>query len=608
MRISFWLAMTLLSGLGLDYGSRSTLIAADESFMATDPAPSDLVLLADDTLIVTLNQRSATATLLQSGDGKVLDEILIGQRPGSIASIPGSNRVLITARDSGTIGLYAVVDDQLRLIQSIKPGFEPHGIVVSPDGNRAFVSLSAAAAVAVVEIDPLRVTKQIETGRWPRHLALTPDGRRLAIAVGGEGGIAVVDADEGEMLFQEKFRGLNLGHLQTSADGKYVLFPRLFYGDNPTTPANIRRGWVLGSRVSRIGLREEGVANSLTLDEQGRAVGDPHGLAISSDQKWIVVTAGGTHELIILKQEGLPYIGIGGGEHVAPELKNDRERFFRLQLGGRPLGVRIAADSRTAYVANYLLGCVQEVDLIDRKLVRSMPLRDPTSNATNNANSLARRGEAIFFDAQRSLDGWYSCHSCHEEGGSNTVAMDTLNDGSTFTFKAVLPLYHVTRTAPWTWHGWQANLRDAMHKSLTSTMRGEAPGEDDVDALIAYLDTLVPPSNPNLRPDGTLSPVAQQGKLVFESKQAGCADCHQGPLFTDGEIHDVGLGREEDRYEGFNTPSLLGVYRKTRFLHHGYAKSLEELLTDYHSPQRVSGGEPLSFEQRAALIEYLQSL
>ena len=78
----------------------------------------------------------------------------------------------------------------------------------------------------------------------------------------------------------------------------------------------------------------------------------------------------------------------------------------------------------------------------------------------------------IFYDGRRSLDQWYSCHSCHQDGGTNARPMDTMNDGTEMTLKTVLPLYHVTETFPWTWHGWQTNLTDAMEKSITSTMQG----------------------------------------------------------------------------------------------------------------------------------------
>ncbi len=92
--------------------------------------------------------------------------------------------------------------------------------------------------------------------------------------------------------------------------------------------------------------------------------------------------------------------------------------------------------------------------------------------------------------------------------------------------------------------------------------------------------------------------------LVFKSDKAACAQCHSGPAFTDGQIHDVGLGGEKDVYKGYNTPTLVGLYRKVRFLHDGRTKSVEQVLKEYHSPEKVSGTAPLSAEELSDLIEY----
>ena len=59
---------------------------------------------------------------------------------------------------------------------------------------------------------------------------------------------------------------------------------------------------------------------------------------------------------------------------------------------------------------------------------------------------------------------------------------------------------------------------------------------------------------------------------------------------------------------GFNTRSLRGLWAKVRLLHHGGAKSLDELLRGPHSPEKVTGEEPLSDQQRSDLIEYLKTL
>ena len=100
------------------------------------------------------------------------------------------------------------------------------------------------------------------------------------------------------------------------------------------------------------------------------------------------------------------------------------------------------------------------------------------------------------------------------------------------TLKAVLPLQNVHETSPWTWHGWQENLTDAMHKSITSTMLGKAPSDHDKQAMIAYLQTLQEPPNPFRGPNGELSAAAKRGEVVFNSSKAACADCHHGPYFT----------------------------------------------------------------------------
>jgi hypothetical protein len=126
---------------------------------------------------------------------------------------------------------------------------------------------------------------------------------------------------------------------------------------------------------------------------------------------------------------------------------------------------------------------IQVIDLIERKIAGRIFL------GGSQIASAPRRGEAIFYDAKRSLDQWYSCHSCHYLGGSNAVAMDTFNDGTAFTFKTVLPLYTLDRTGPWTWHGWQKGLIDAMEHS-PDKVNGQILSREETLDLIVYLKTL----------------------------------------------------------------------------------------------------------------------
>ena len=226
-----------------------------------------------------------------------------------------------------------------------------------------------------------------------------------------------------------------------------------------------------------------------------------------------------------------------------------------MPLGGRPTEIAFAPDGKTLYVANYLADAVQVVDAESAKLLRTIPLGGPKTL------SLARRGEILFHAAERSFNQWYSCNTCHSDGHTNGLNFDTQNDGrqdlSTAHLrsrKKVPTLRRVTQTEPWTWHGWQTELDDAMVESFTKSMQGPRPSADDVKALVAYLETLDYPRNPYRDPSGRLSPEAERGKAVYRSAKAACNTCHGGPELTDGKIHTVGLEEPDDAYKRLQPP------------------------------------------------------
>ena len=566
-----------------------------------DRSPVDLVLGPDETWLATVNQTSDSVSLVRVSDGALLDEVAVGHHPVAIALAPDDKTLLVSGHYSGEVTLLEVADGKLKTGGQIDVGFQPHGIALSPDGQTAYVACTASAEVAVVDLASRRVIDRIAVGRWPRHVALSPNGSRLAVATSGDRGVTIVDTQARLAAYQEQFVGLNIGQMQASKDGRYVWFPWMVYRNNSITPNNIRLGWVMASRIARVRLDGPARREAMSLDPQGKAIADVHGLGLTSDESRLIASAAGTHELLVYRTEGLPLKDYGGTDHIEPDLLADHERFYRMELGGRPLALRVSKDDRTVYVVNYLDNSVQVVDIVERKVVRTLPLGSAAEV------SLARRGEAIFYDARRSLDQWYSCHTCHYEGGTTSVPTDTTNDGTAFTFKTVLPLYHLHETGPWTWHGWQTDLQAAMKKSLTETMLGPQPTDEDASAMLAYLQSLELPPNPFRAKDGSLSPAAERGKLVFASDKAACASCHSGPHFTDGQVHDVGLGSPRDRYKGYNTPSLLGVYGKVKLLHDGRVDSLEAVITGPHAPEKVAGSK-LSEDEVKDLVEYLKSL
>jgi cytochrome c peroxidase len=243
---------------------------------------------------------------------------------------------------------------------------------------------------------------------------------------------------------------------------------------------------------------------------------------------------------------------------------------------------------------------VQVVDVQAGKVVRQIALGGPARP------SLARQGEAIFYDAMRSHHDWFSCHTCHPDGHTSGRVFDTLNDDSYGNPKLTPSLRGVTKTGPWTWHGWQKDLGQAVERSLTKTLFGPKPAADDTRALLAFLETLDYPPNPHRAADGSLSPAAVRGQALFRGK-GHCTHCHHGEYYTSAKNYDVQLEPDGSRFELWNPPSLRGVYDRGPYLHDGRAETLDEVLRADHAPEKV-GGEALTPAERQDLVEFLKSL
>lgn len=592
-----------------------TASTAIEKPDATEPhrSPIALALNADGSRLLTANQSAGTVSLVDPESGRVLDELATGERPAGVAFAPDGKRAVVTHWYGYDLAILDVGPETLEVVGRLGVGPEPRGVVIAQDGRTAYVAVGVANEVVRVDLDEPKVTGRLEVGREPRDLAIAPDGSKLLVGNARAGTLSVIDLPAWSVERTLPTDGANLRQVAIDPDGSRGYVANMYVRGFATTQRNIDVGWVLGQRVTRVPLDGDGPYQTLSLDPQGKAAADAHGVAISPDGALLAVSLGGTHEVMLFRtdRDRLPWRSNGSRDLIAPELIRDGDdRFHRVPLGGRPTEIVFAPDGRTLYVANFLADAVQVIDAEEARLIRTIPLGGPEEI------SLARRGEALFHDATRSFNQWYSCGTCHTDGGhTNGLDFDTMNDGwhdystaHTRSRKKVPSLRRVARTGPWTWHGWQEELGDAMIESFTKSMQGPKPDPEDVRAVVAYLETLDYPPNPYRAPDGSLTEAAQRGMEVFRSSKAACASCHSGPEFTDGKIHKVGLEEPGDVYKGYNPPSLRGLYDKDPYLHDGRAADLREVLTKWHNPEDVTGLGSLTDSELDDLIAYLKSL
>jgi YVTN family beta-propeller protein len=573
-------------------------------------SPIALALSRDGRRLLVANQTAGSVSLVDTQSAKVVAEIPTGDRPAGAAISPDGKRGLVTHWYGYDLAVLGIEHDQLKVTGRIEVGPEPRGVVIAPDGKTAYVAVGVANEIVQLSLDPLKMTGRVAVGREPRGIAISPDGKRLLAGNARSQEVSLLSTSPFKLERNVPIEGDNLRQVTISADGKLGYIANMKNRRFATTANNIDLGWVLGQRLTRVDLTADEPYATISLDPRGKAAADAHGVAISNDGKLLVVSLGGTHELMIFRTDRrrLPWRVDGSRDLIPQELLSRDGRFRRVDLGGRPTEIAFAPDSRTLYVANYLADSVQVVDAEEARLVGTIPLGGPKTL------SLARKGEILFHEARRSLNQWYSCNTCHSDGHTNGLDFDTLNDGrqdlSTAHLrsrKKVTSLRRVVHTGPWTWHGWQTELEEGMVESFTKSMQGPKPSAEDTKALIAYLGTLDYPRNPYRDASGRLSPEAERGKVVYSSPKAACNTCHGGPEFTDGKIHTVGLEEPDDAYRGYNPPSLRGLYDKDPYLHDGRSKTLREALSGPHSAEAVTGLGELSQQELSDLLAYLKT-
>jgi cytochrome c peroxidase len=598
-----WL-MLALGSLGLCVAQvRSPAPAAPEPKPEAHRSPVDVVVLPGNQRALTANQTSDSVSLLDLAEGKVLVEQPCGRKPAAVACSADGKRAAVSNLWSGTLTLLEIKDATLRTIGTVPVGSMPRGLVFAPEGDSIYVALSGTNEVVQIGWDSRKVLHRWPAAGEPRRLALTRDGRFLAAASGRSAQVRCWDTRTGKQLWERTiYDTFNLHGLALSPDDKELVTAHICDRRRSITKRNIEEGWAIDNRLGHMTIApgEPDSHGQLALDSRVKAVGDPCAVAFSGKGDFLAVAAAGTHELIVLKTATAPWSSGEPGDTIDSSLAIDDAKFRRIPLGGRPMAVQFLGAGVQAVVANSLLDAVQIVDGRSGKILRTIVLGGPSRP------SLARQGEAIFYDARRSHHQWFSCQSCHPDGHTCGRTFDTLNDDSYGNPKLTPSLRSVTKTGPWTWHGSQQSLGQAVEKSLQETLNGPKPSAEDVRAVLAFLETLDHPPNPYRKPDGSLTASAERGQAVFTGK-GRCSRCHQGEHYTSTKNYDVKLGDDGSPHDLYNPPSLRDVYAREPFLHDGRAETLEDVLRSHHAPEKL-GGQALTPEERRDLIEFLKSL
>ncbi|MBW5447251.1 beta-propeller fold lactonase family protein [Cohnella sp. CFH 77786] len=630
------------------------LSACSSSDPVREPQPlsSDNLALAEDgTTLYTVNGDAGTVTKTDLAKGKVVSEIPVGRMPQQAVLSPDGRTLYVTCRDTDRVNIIDTRKMELKDVADV--GIEPYGVVVSPDGGTLYVSNDRSGTVSFVDTATRQVTRNVAVGERPRALALAADGSKLYVGLYLSAHVIVVDTASGKVAGdialaaspdrpdRKKSQGTpnTLEQIRISPDGRFAWVSHLL--TNTDTPIQFEEAVFPAVSVLDLKADRELPEQRKQLFEEinvadafGKTmiVSNPSDIAFAPDGKKAYVLMSGSEDIVVFD------LGRGG----------NAIQIVRHVPGNWPIGMTLADGGAELIVHN---GNTHDLATVDtgwpegdaRAVKQTLKLvaKDPLTPQE-------RLGKTVFLSANSDefpVTGsfWMSCVSCHAGGETDGLTLLTPKGP-----RNVPSNVRAMDTGLFMWDGSRDDMADYIH-----TVQGEMGGMEDVDpakpmlpetrklfdALAAYLknpDSLPVPRSPYRTPDGQLTPEAQAGKKLFETK-GKCISCHAGSELTDSgratgagstltvsditHLYDVGTGTSKDLPSkgdargGFanprtprqwDVPTLRGIWATAPYLHDGSAKALKDVLTT-RNPEGKHGGE-LSDAEIDSVVAYLKQI
>ena len=488
-----------------------------------------------------------------------------------------------------------------KIVNTVPVGAGAEAPAWSKEEDKIFVCNRFAGTVSEVDVKNGKVTREVKVLREPSKVVVSPDGKYLFVANALPAQRADVDyvaccVSVIDLASFQKVKDIRLENgsnalrgATLSPDGKY-LFVSHNLGRFTVPTSQLQQGWMNTNAMSVVDVASLEFKGAVLLDEPERGAAGVWGVECTPG--YLIVSHSGTHEIsvidypeLIKKFEAYPdKMALNYDLHF---LYGIRERIALKGNGPRNFIVRDLDVSVPMFFSDDL----NRYDLYS-KLLSEVAL-NPGSQET-----MAQKGDRIFNDAAFCFQNWQSCNGWHP-GDARTDGMnwDLMNDG-VGNSKNCKSLLLSLETPPCMISGIRANAHVANRAGFKYIQFMELK-EEDAACVDAYVASLKPVPSPYLV-DGELSEKAKKGRKVFERLK--CDACHSGPYYTDMKMHRIGEDIEFE--QGWDTPTLIEVWRTAPYLFDGRAATMEEVFGVY----KHGVDKKLSKTDLDALVEYVNSL
>lgn len=534
-----------------------------------------IAFTADPTRFWTLNQPGSRVLQVGLPNLGSTHEIPTGPGLASIALRPGTQELWTVDRVTATVSV--IHTGSRKLERSIRVGAEPHGIVFTANGDRAYITCSAVDRVDVIAAASYTVVGSIAIpAKSPRAIARVGDWVYVAPFFSGNG-----SAPRGNPLTADPDDIVDVRHTQdfpgvtplpdrdlfafqvTGTPGNEVLDSSRTVNELGTTLFNARLrpgsselwiphtdalnarfvgeknfpdGQVVKNRIAIVdttllgnGTNQNAVRilelDALAPDATVR-VAAPTDVAFTSDGSRAFVCGYGSDTIGVLAVAGTNVTWLG-------TLLVKTEDIYPNGVGPRSL--KVSPDDRWLVTSNKGENSLVRVDL------RTIPAVAPFERVASYSIDLGFdptpgdliQGRVHFIRTRNSGSATSSCNSCHVDGYLDGLAWDLgtfLDPEGTPLDQLAFPLddkgpmvtqsvRRMREVGPWHWRGEKKELRH-FNDTFVNLLERIGPGGlatlgVDFMYIVQYMEHLAIPPNHRQQRDRSLTPEQQAGLDLF---------------------------------------------------------------------------------------------
>jgi DNA-binding beta-propeller fold protein YncE len=632
-------------------GCEPAPVPVSSNTLALVPAPDDGVyvgvVVPDADLLVVVHRGPAPGAGFE-----VIARHAVCDEPRSVAPLDAGFVVACRGADAlAIVESPADAGTPPRLLP-LPRGGRPFGVATRPGAPHVYATLSARGSLARVPLDGGRV---VEAFGFPDARGLAWTAADVVVVTrwrsrDGEGLLWRFDTAENDLHDVP----LRFDPAPMAADGEGGGLPNLpeSLAVSPDTGTLAVAG--LLANVGGGPFRDGHALTPQTTVQAMVAFLDlgPHEAVERADARRALPPAGMAQGVAYAPDGEALYVGLPGAREILRLSAETGEVLGRLTDAGHDLrGLLVTPDGGTlladasldrTLVVYHLRGDAGETP------VARVPLLEAADEPLPPDVLL---GKILFHDAadpRLSADAAIACAHCHPDAEDDGLTWDFTDRGEGLRNTISLLGRAGSGHGPIHWSGNFDEIQDFEHdlrgpfgglgllpdevfhaNGLDAPLGNAKAGAGaELDALAAYVGTLDTfPASPHRTPEGGLTEAAARGRVLFESPEAGCLECHGGAALTDSAfieahgaaermplLHDVGtLGpgsgqRAGGPLPGLDTPTLHGLWDSAPYLHDGSAPTLRALFTDRNGSDahgHTSGLDTFAVDD---LVAYLKAL